>query len=47
MPDVVLDANVIIGSLDAHDALHERATALVSRLLDGGDGTVLVDFLIG
>jgi len=46
MADVVLDANIIVGSLDEHDSLHVRATALVNRLIDEGHGTVLVDFLV-
>src|ERR1051326_4093129 len=46
MADVVLDANIIVGSLDEHDSLHVRATALVNRLIDDGHGTVLVDFLV-
>jgi len=46
MADIVLDANVLIGSIDEHDSLHVRAKALVNRLLDEGHGTVLIDFLV-
>lgn len=32
MAEVALDANVVVGFLDASDALHERATSLLRRI---------------
>ena len=34
MAEIVLDANVLVGMLDAGDVHHERAKALVERLRD-------------
>ena len=47
MAEIVLDANVLVGMLDAGDVQHERAKALVERLRDDGHSTVLLDVLVG
>ena len=39
---IVLDASVLIGYLDAGDAHHERATALLSREIDDDFGVNLL-----
>jgi predicted nucleic acid-binding protein len=46
MADVVLDANVLVGLLDARDALHQRALALVVRLECDGYAPVLLDVCV-
>jgi len=46
MADVVLDANVLIGHFDQHDALHGQARALVRELRQGGHSAQLLDFLV-
>ncbi|MBK8995714.1 MAG: hypothetical protein IPM35_08200 [Myxococcales bacterium] len=47
MAEVVLDANVLVGLLDAGDVHHARARALVDRLKADGHSTVLLDVLVG
>jgi predicted nucleic acid-binding protein len=47
MAEVVLDANVLVGLLDAGDVHHARARALVDRLRADGHSTVLLDVLVG
>ena len=46
MGDVVLDANVLVGYLDAHDVQHARASALIERLEAEGHEGVLLDVLV-
>ena len=46
MGDVVLDANVLVGYFDAHDAQHARASALIERLEAEGHEGVLLDVLV-
>ncbi len=46
MSDVVLDANVIVGLLDAGDSLRERANLLFQRLTDEKRRMILLDFLV-
>jgi predicted nucleic acid-binding protein len=46
MGDVVLDANVLVGYLDAHDVQHARASALIERLeAEGHEGVLLASSL--
>lgn len=47
MADVVLDANVIVGWLDAGDVLAPRATALLQQLRANGTHPILLDICIG
>lgn len=52
MGAVVLDSSVVIGLLDAADALHEQAlTALIRRTADGAEfslpASVLAEVLVG
>ncbi len=47
MAEVVLDANVLVGLLDAGDVHHARARSLVDRLQADGHSTVLLDVLVG
>jgi predicted nucleic acid-binding protein len=46
MSDVVLDANVIVGTLDEGDALSVRARELVVKLRTQGHQPVFIDFLL-
>ena len=46
MPEVVLDANVLVGLLYGGDAQHDRARALVDRLEREGHSVVLLDVLV-
>lgn len=46
MAEVVLDANVLVGYLDANDVQHTRASALIDRLQAGGHASVLLDVLV-
>jgi predicted nucleic acid-binding protein len=43
---VVLDANVLVGWLDEHDALHVRASELADRLEAEGHALASLDFLV-
>jgi len=45
MAEVALDANVVVGFLDANDSLHARAAALLRDLEEKGHGVVLLDVL--
>jgi predicted nucleic acid-binding protein len=47
MTDVVLDANVLVGLLDGHDAPAARATAVLARLQAEGARPVLLDVCVG
>jgi predicted nucleic acid-binding protein len=47
MAEVALDANVVVGFLDASDTLHERATALLRRIETQGDDVILMDVCVG
>jgi predicted nucleic acid-binding protein len=47
MADVVLDANVLVGYLDANDVQHARASRLLERLESSGHQIVLLDVLVG
>jgi predicted nucleic acid-binding protein len=47
MADVALDANVVVGFLDASDTLHERAAALLRRIETRGDDVILLDVCVG
>ncbi|HEX2878698.1 MAG TPA: PIN domain-containing protein, partial [Polyangiaceae bacterium] len=47
MADVVLDANVIIGVLDAQDSLHEAAKGVLATLVQRGSNQVLLDAMVG
>ncbi len=46
MPEIVLDANVLVALLDGHDVHAPRASALASRLEAAGHIAVVVDFLV-
>jgi predicted nucleic acid-binding protein len=46
MSRVVLDANVLVGWLDEHDSLRERATELIDRLENDGHSPASLDFLV-
>ncbi|HET7505755.1 MAG TPA: type II toxin-antitoxin system VapC family toxin [Kofleriaceae bacterium] len=46
MADVVLDANVLVGYLDANDSQHARATELIERPEAEGHESVLLDGLV-
>lgn len=46
MADVVLDANVLVGYLDANDSQHSRATELIAKLEADGHESVLLDVLV-
>lgn len=46
MAEVVLDANVLVGYLDANDSQHARARALIERLEADGHESVLLDVLV-
>jgi predicted nucleic acid-binding protein len=46
MAEVVLDANVLVGYLDANDVHHARASALIDRLQADGHASVLLDVLV-
>lgn len=46
MAEVVLDANVIVGFLDANDSLHARSSELLRRLEERGDAPVLLDICV-
>jgi predicted nucleic acid-binding protein len=46
MAEVVLDANVLVGYLDANDVQHTRASALIDRLQADGHASVLLDVLV-
>ncbi len=46
MGEVVLDANVLVGYLDANDVQHARASALIDRLESDGHESVLLDVLV-
>lgn len=46
MAEIVLDANVLVGYLDANDNHHRRAKALVERIDAEGHETVLLDVLV-
>src|SRR5690348_14897600 len=47
MADVVLDANVLVGFLDANDVQHARANGLLERLESSGHRIMLLDVLVG
>jgi predicted nucleic acid-binding protein len=47
MADVVLDANVLVGLLDDHDALASRCAAILTRLRADGSRPVLLDICVG
>lgn len=47
MAEVALDANVLVGFLDANDSLHARAAALLRDLEETGHGVVLLDVCVG
>jgi hypothetical protein len=47
MADVVLDANVLVGWLDAGDVLAPRVAALASRLRADGHRLVFLDICVG
>jgi predicted nucleic acid-binding protein len=46
MADVVLDANVLVGYLDANDVHHARAASLVDRVEAAGHRGVLLDVIV-
>jgi predicted nucleic acid-binding protein len=46
MAKVILDANVIIGHLDDHDSLHDRAEALAERIRAIGDTLQVIDLAL-
>lgn len=46
MAEIVLDANVLVGYLDANDVQHARASALIDRLQADGHASVLLDVLV-
>lgn len=46
MAEIVLDANVLVGYLDANDSQHARARALIERLEADGHESVLLDVLV-
>jgi predicted nucleic acid-binding protein len=46
MPEIVLDANILVAQSDAHDALHAKAVDLVARLEREGHRPVLLDVLV-
>jgi predicted nucleic acid-binding protein len=46
MAEVVLDANVLVGYLDANDVQPTRASALIDRLQADGHASVLLDVLV-
>jgi predicted nucleic acid-binding protein len=46
MAEVILDANVLVALLDAHDVHAPRASALLERLEKSEDTAVVVDFLV-
>lgn len=46
MAEVVLDANVLVGYLDANDVQHARASALLERLEADGHQSILLDVLV-
>lgn len=46
MAEVVLDASVLVGYLDANDVHHARASALIERLEAEGHEGVLLDVLV-
>jgi predicted nucleic acid-binding protein len=47
MAEVVVDANVLVGLFDDHDALHGEATALLGRLGVQGHAPLVLDVLLG
>ena len=47
MAEIVADANVLVGLMDEHDALHTRAAELRRRLEDEGHQLVYLDVCIG
>jgi predicted nucleic acid-binding protein len=47
MADVVIDANVLVGLFDEHDALHIPATALLDRIHAEGHLPLVLDVLLG
>ena len=46
MSDVVLDANVLVGLLDQHDALHERAVTLLESLQQEENRPIMLDIML-
>ncbi len=46
MAKVVLDANVLIGHLDQHDSLHDRAEELGERIRANGDALQVIDLVL-
>lgn len=46
MAEVVLDANVLVGYLDANDVQHTRASALLEQLEADGHQSILLDVLV-
>lgn len=46
MTEVVIDANVLVGYLDADDSLHDDARGLIARLEMDGHESVLLDVLV-
>jgi predicted nucleic acid-binding protein len=46
MADIILDANVVVAVLDAHDVHATRARELVARLHGEGHVAVLLDLLV-
>lgn len=46
MSDVVLDANVLVGLLDEHDALHARAVTLLETMQQEGNRPIMLDIML-
>lgn len=46
MPDVAIDANVLVGLLDRHDSLHANAVSLLNRLDSAQREVVLLDVCV-